>query len=68
VFTYTDVLGKVFQWVNFVQAVNTIVSAELWFKDSYFPNCLIWPSINDSITINPRGHTSIKIDMENILV
>ena len=37
-FAYTDVLEKVFQWVHFEQAVITTVPAELWFKDSDFPN------------------------------
>ena len=57
-----------FQRLNFMQAVSTAVSAELWFKIVIFQTCLIWPSINDNVTIHHRRHNQTKINMENILV
>ena len=54
-----------FQLLNFVQTVNSAVLAELLFGwTDIFQTCLIWPSINGSVTIHPRVHNQTKMNMD----
>ena len=43
-------------------------SASFGLKIVLFRACLIWSSINDSVTIHPRGHNPTMINIETILV